>query len=386
MDEPNAILDDELNNLNEAIHEYYKLKEFYDMQINKQKSKIIRNELLSKKEKKREFMEFAPKCVSCKRPGGTIFQSKYISNEENGSGYRKLKAICGIVSDPCNLNIEINVGKTDLLPDLLQITHKDIQSIKNEIIDDKNKLLFGYINEEQIVQNFDDLKDNVNSLSSIYEHFLKKYTDITENEDKKQTLDTYLKDEYEYIQLIKDCIQKLNETNNSKFASDAVEIYKLKLVPLLEQIRKSKFDEMFVKFDADVCKLVQIPHNIKSLSDSDKSNIVNFIVSPGNKYAATKETKNAPLPKANKDLDKDIDKDDNKDIDKNNIENMVETKPMIRKKIVIEESSSQSGGNIMDENDTVMNADTGDNVTENDDSNEAYENDDDADFDYYDDE
>ena len=41
--------------LNEAINNYYKLKESYETKINQNKSKIINNPQLTKKEKEQKF-------------------------------------------------------------------------------------------------------------------------------------------------------------------------------------------------------------------------------------------------------------------------------------------------------------------------------------------
>ncbi|MFO0003688.1 MAG: hypothetical protein ACK559_21415, partial [bacterium] len=60
----------------EAINNYYKLKFKYENKINDFKRKIIGNTYLTKKEKKSRFSKFIPKCVICKRNGGSVFSNK----------------------------------------------------------------------------------------------------------------------------------------------------------------------------------------------------------------------------------------------------------------------------------------------------------------------
>ena len=140
-----------------SINEYYKLKSNYENEINKNKKNIINNTSLSWKEKRIEFQKLKPKCINCKRPGGTIFSIKL----DNSTNNRHLKAICGILSNPCNLNINIELGKYEELPYILKDTEKEINEIKLNIIDDKNKLLFGFIKTDLALNNFNEIKTQI---------------------------------------------------------------------------------------------------------------------------------------------------------------------------------------------------------------------------------
>ena len=124
------------------FNDYYKLKNMYENQIYKLKHSIIVNKSLSLKEKKQEFKELKPKCINCKRPVGTIFTNK-MNNEKS---FRELKAMCGSISEPCNLKIIIQVTETINILDNISDLELELQKHKNNIIDNKNKLLFGYLN------------------------------------------------------------------------------------------------------------------------------------------------------------------------------------------------------------------------------------------------
>jgi hypothetical protein len=84
----------------DSFNEYYKLKNNYELEIKKEKRKIIKNSELSWKEKRSEFKKYKPKCINCKRPVGTIFSGIYNTSDE----FRELKAICGSFSEPCNFS------------------------------------------------------------------------------------------------------------------------------------------------------------------------------------------------------------------------------------------------------------------------------------------
>ena len=158
----------------EAVSEFFKLKSKYESQINANKKKIMNNPTLSKREKRSEFLKLKPKCINCKRPGGTKFQVVYFDEKSSDDfdSYREYRAECGIVVDPCPLEVKIKIGKVDLLPDILSSMEKEIKTYKDKIINDKNKLLFGYLTTEDALKNFDDDQMSISLFSELYEKYL----------------------------------------------------------------------------------------------------------------------------------------------------------------------------------------------------------------------
>ena len=65
-----------------AINEFYKLKNKYEIELFKKKKTILNNVTLSSKEKKIEFKKLKPKCINCKRPGGTLFSVKFFPGDD----------------------------------------------------------------------------------------------------------------------------------------------------------------------------------------------------------------------------------------------------------------------------------------------------------------
>jgi len=228
----------------------------------------MNNPHLSNREKRSEYNKLKPKCIHCKRPGGTIFSIINSVESENEESYRELRSFCGIVSDPCNLNIVVRLAKIEWMPELLKTMEKDIKEYKNEIIDHKNKLLFGYLNTEEALEKFENIKEYISNYTSLYEQYLESYHKIVDNNEKKQELNEAITNSYIEIQKIKDCILQMNETKNVQYARDAVNIYKTTLMPLLNSMRDLKYNEIFVWHNdyTNTCNLIQNKYSIESLS------------------------------------------------------------------------------------------------------------------------
>jgi len=230
----------------EAINEYFKLKNKYETQLAIQKTKIINKNYLSKKEKKIEYNKIKPKCILCKRPGGTLFNTYYFPDSDTTESYRELKAVCGIIADPCNLNIRIHLAKREMLPEVLENIQKEIKEATSEIIQNKNKLLFGYAKTEDVLTTFENVKEYIESLTTIYQEYLERHNEIVDNRETIRELKEAITNSYILIQQIKQCIVRMNETGNLHFATEAVEIYNNSLTPLLKKIQRLKYNETFV--------------------------------------------------------------------------------------------------------------------------------------------
>ena len=251
-----------------ALNEYYKLKNKYEGEIMKSKKIIMNDSSLSDKEKRQKYQQLKPKCIFCKRPGGTIFSTKYYKNEDDE--YRELRARCGIISDPCNLNITIKIGIYAYLPGIITKFEDEIKESKKNIIDSKNQLLFGYITTESAIENFNDEKELVDTFTSILEEYLNTYIKITDNAEKNIELKESLEQSYILIEEIKQSMRLYNQTENSQYVKDSVDIYITKLQPLLRKIMALKYKQSFVYYNIDknTYHLIQNKTTIKSMEYS----------------------------------------------------------------------------------------------------------------------
>ena len=266
----------ESNKINDAINEYYKLKMKYETTLSKIKKKIINNTHLSIKEKRREFAQIKPKCVYCKRPGGTIFSTTF----DKSANTRELKAICGVTAQPCKLNITILVGTYELLPLTLSSMSQDIKTEKMEIINNKNQNIFGYISAQQTVDVFAKLKDSISDTTALYMSYLEEYLDIVENKQKKNDLKRDQEFFYGFISEINNAVTLFHTSDNTQYMRDAVNIYVTKLLPLLDKMMKLKYSENSVWYNEtdSTYHLIQNKYSIKDIEfNIGQEKIVSFV-------------------------------------------------------------------------------------------------------------
>ena len=254
--------------VNDALNEYYKLKNKYESDFNKDKQKIIKNKGLSWKEKKSEFKQLKPKCINCKRPVGTIFSVKHLGKENDDS--RELKAICGSLTEPCNLNITINPGVTYNLINHIKELEKDNDNYKNEIIDYKNKLLFGYTTTEIAVEKFDKTREAINDINFLLNFNYERLFAIVDNKSNDEKLNKLKEELYIYISQIKQSMKDFDTTKNVQFVRDAVEIYVNQMKPKIDELLQLKYKVNLVEYDEydGMYHLVQKKYGIAELEDN----------------------------------------------------------------------------------------------------------------------
>ena len=267
---------EEHDKINDAINEYYKLKMKYEADLSKNKKKIINNTRLSLKEKRREFAQLKPKCINCKRPGGTVFSTTFDKTTDS----RELKAICGIRAQPCNLNITISVGHFELFPITLNDLSSQIKDEKTNIINNKNRNIFGYITAAQTVTLFEKLKEQVSDTTSLYMSYLEEYLDIIDNKQKNNDLKRDQEFFYSFLAEIHNAIGLFHSSDNTQYMRDAVDIYVNKLLPLLDKIMKLKYNENKVWYNENdnTYHLIQNKYTFKDIEfNIGQEKVVSFV-------------------------------------------------------------------------------------------------------------
>jgi len=232
----------------EALKKYYRLKNEYDESLENQKKKILSMSGLSLKEKRIEFRKLKRKCVNCKRPVGTIFDIKIISEEDKD---RHLIALCGDREDPCSLNIDINLGVTKDIRQMLNDLEKELNDYKNQIIKDKNDLLFGYITSEEAVKKFDEIKEDMKVVNELYDLIFENYNQIVDNPKKKENYQNLLKGFYENIDSFKSMIEEYKQSGSTQYVIDAVELYKNEIIPKANEIMIKTYKYNDIDYNED---------------------------------------------------------------------------------------------------------------------------------------
>lgn len=172
--------------VDEAINQYYILKNEY--------SKTLNN-----KDKK---------CINCKKPGGTTFTSK--------DGI--LKATCNSNTEKCKLNIEINRGKIIRLDNYIEKLILIIDEIKNNISKLKLDLLFGYKENEQTIEEFNILKKKLAKNEKMMINCMIRISDINRTK-QKELIDVIS----EKLNLQNNDFIKINTDSDSIFFNEELE-------------------------------------------------------------------------------------------------------------------------------------------------------------------
>ena len=248
-----------------ALNTYYSLKSEYEDNVNKLKKRIMENKTLSWKEKHKEFRKIKPKCINCNRPVGTIFDIRFQKDIVS----RIAKAMCGDRTNPCALNIELNLGKITNIEDLLHDSETKIRGIRREIIKDKNDLLFGYVSAPDAIAKFDKIKEKMADANASYEIILNTYMSIVDNKPVQEKINKLLLETNVDIQSTHELVNKYEREQNVDFINDLVTMYITQLTPKLVELRQLLYPYTAVekekkKYD-NTCVLIQRKMEIEEM-------------------------------------------------------------------------------------------------------------------------
>ena len=173
--------------------------------------------------------------------------------------------MCGDRKDPCPFDIEINLGITYDLRDLMNENEEETKNFKHQIILDKNDFLFGYIDSEQAVQKFDEIKNEITGSIESSEYYLSLLNEKTDNVDKKNNLKKIQTEVYTNISNIKKYAEEYKKTHNKQFMSDIARIYYQDMTPRLKEIMEEKYAASYVDQENNMNILVQEPISFESV-------------------------------------------------------------------------------------------------------------------------
>ena len=244
-----------------ALNTYYSLKSEYEDNVDKLKKRIMENKTLSWKEKHKEYRKLKPKCINCNRPVGTIFDIRFQKDLES----RIAKAMCGDRTNPCALNIDLNLGMIMNIEDELHDSETKIRDIRREIIKDKNDLLFGYVSAPDAIAKFDKIKEKMADANASYEIILNTYMSIVDNKPVKEKINKLLLDTYADIQSTHELVNKYEREQNVDFINDLVTMYITRLTPKLVQLRQLLYPYTAVEKHDSECVLIQHKMEIEQM-------------------------------------------------------------------------------------------------------------------------
>ena len=252
----------------EAINEYFKLKQKYEMKVFEMK-KTAFHSVTSRKMGKLKAASIKPPCVNCRRNVGTLFYKKdnvYI-------------AVCGDKTSPCNLNIKLYNGYFTNVVGILREIRELVDDAKDSIILQKLKTLFNYLSDAQSAHLFKKELQNYTEISEHYTKSYKTYEQLYNNMHKKELIIRKNEEIYELLENVKLLLAEYNKTDNIEILKTAVQMQKDDLIPKLEFLRRLKYEIMEMYNKNDMLYLVQsnIPLvKIASPLDDDPSHVIKF--------------------------------------------------------------------------------------------------------------
>jgi len=274
----------------EAINEFYRLKEKYESVYYEKYVKPIIKSDKSKREKRVEYSKL-PKheCINCKRHVGTIF--KISSNQTELLKTFMVK--CGDFQDPCPLDIQINYAFRDQFDKLIKEGLEKIESIKLQIIKEKNNALFF---SQNVVSIFDkitqELKSETEFTGFVIETNLLRNNNPEKDDLLKKTIDEFGK---RCIIPFKQMIKEYMDTSNELILNQATNFYINEMLLKLKEIQVLKYKVNMVEFD-NTYKLIQLPNSLESnefFSGSDDK-VIKFVKGVRKEKKKTKKEDNQP--------------------------------------------------------------------------------------------
>lgn len=231
--------EEERAKINDAIHGYYSMKEKYNSALEKRRQRLINDPVINWKslsaqqKAKRLAQHVKPLCIVCKQDGGSIF------TETDG----KLKAICGNISQPCGFHIEVERGKYISLETLMNESLEEVRATKDDIIRMKLDLLFQFISEDELLEQFDTVQHKLQEQMKMYSEFRTYYLSVTDNDDRRKDSETYTRVITEKIALIKEYMTEFRETEwkNRSIIDDILVLYQQDIEPAFMKLRETKY-------------------------------------------------------------------------------------------------------------------------------------------------
>ena len=224
--------------INDAIHGYYSMKEKYNSALEKRRQRLMNDPVinwksLSAQQKAKRLAIIKPACIVCKQEGGSIF------TETDG----KLKAICGNISQPCGFHIEVVRGKYASLEALMNESLEEVRATKDEIIRMKLDLLFRFISEDELIEQFESVQHKLQEQLKMYAEFRMYYLSVTDNDDIQRDTDTHTRVIAEKIAQIKTFMAEFrdSEWKNRSIIDDILVLYQQDIEPAFLKMRETKY-------------------------------------------------------------------------------------------------------------------------------------------------
>lgn len=216
----------------EALNIYFGLKHNYEQSVLAAKKKAF-SSAKTKASGKRQIALIKPKCINCRKPGGTIFELK---ND-------KYIALCGVqeLHNKCNLNIQLYRGQFADEESMLYDFKNVVDEVKEKIVRQKLDTLFEYVSEKEAAVRFKKEIENFNFESSIYNELLQSHNEKYYSKTKQDVINDKMKKINELIEQYNVILDDYkNNNDNRELLRDAIRLQIQTITPEMENLRRLK--------------------------------------------------------------------------------------------------------------------------------------------------
>lgn len=208
------------------LQKYFSMKKKYKNSINKAKKN-------SKNDDKSDELKF--NCIGCKRKVNTIF------GLEDNIYYAR----CGSKDEPCPLDIRIHRGEYMNIYEHIKSIDENIETIKEEIMRLKLDVLFGFLSEEKMIEQFKEKKMTLQQFEETYIYYQEQLKLLTRTEEREQEYDELNISRETFMQELVTELDNYALSNNKEHISNILLIYK-NITDIQKQMRDVQYDEYYI--------------------------------------------------------------------------------------------------------------------------------------------
>lgn len=223
-------IDKDNMDVHSALKKYFELKSNYEKEILKKKRDIFKI-YKNKKERMLRIHNLKPRCISCKRNVGTVF-------EKIGSVY---KASCNDATDPCKLNIEINAGYHLNVINQIGNLKTSMSDAKDQMMKYKMDSLFDYMSDDAITKLYEKLNEEFEINRYTFKELTDLYNESYFNEKTEAIIENTNNDLFEYNEELQNYLKKFEVDKSRESLTEAMRIYINQVLPLHQKIYNLKY-------------------------------------------------------------------------------------------------------------------------------------------------
>jgi hypothetical protein len=217
----------------ESLNEYFAMKTKYETDVQTQLRKLFARGR-TRKQKQNLVKEYRHPCIKCRRPFGTIFESRD----------RRYIARCGNAGNPCELNVQLYRGSYELTETLLYEFQTQMEITKEDIISQKLDTLFSYLSEDKSAEKFKQELKMYSIDNNIYKELLNKHIEMHSNPHKRELIRNKIQQIYDLKNAMKQMLTDYQKDGNAEIMHTITDIYIKEYLPEIHNLRLLNYEVM----------------------------------------------------------------------------------------------------------------------------------------------